>query len=131
MISDPIADMMIRIKNAGMVKKTTVSVPFSKIKVDILNVLKKEGYIENFVESGKGVKKTLEIVLKYYSDDTCAIKDFNRISKLSCRRYVKAKEIYTFNKGYGLRIISTPKGIMKDSQAKEMGLGGEILFSIK
>lgn len=131
MICDPISDMIVRIKNAGMVKKTTVSVPYSKIKLNILDVLKKEGYIENFAMNGKGIKKTIEIVLKYFSDGTCAIKDFNRISKLSCRRYIKAKDIYTFNKGYGLRLLSTPKGIMKDSQAKENGLGGEILFSIK
>ena len=129
-MTDPIADMLIRIKNAGLSEKTVVIIPYSKLKKEILQVLKQEGYIENFTETGKGSKHNLEVVLKYNTDRTPFISDVKRISKPSRRIYIKNTEIHPYKKGFGSIIISTPQGIMTNKQAKKMHLGGEVLFEI-
>ncbi|HOE15150.1 MAG TPA: 30S ribosomal protein S8 [Candidatus Paceibacterota bacterium] len=128
-MSDPIADMIIRIKNASAINKPMVNIPVSKLKKEILLTLQKENVIENFTEIGKGVHKNFEVIIKY-NNNIPAIKDVKRISKPSCRVYIKAKDIHPFKKGFGLRLLSTPHGIMSDREAKQLNLGGEVLFEI-
>ncbi len=128
--SDPISDMLIRIKNAGAVGKPIVNIPVSRLKKDILTALQKENFVGNFVETGKGVHKNFEVIIRYTNDNTPLINELKRVSKLSCRVYVKAKDLHPFRKGFGLRLLSTPNGIMSDREAKKLNVGGEILFEI-
>jgi len=128
--SDPISDMLIRIKNAGAVGKPIVYVPVSRLKKDILTALQKEDFVGNFVETGKGVHKSFEVIIKYGNDSTPLINELKRISKLSCRVYIKSKDLHPFRKGFGLRLLSTPSGIMSDREAKKLNIGGEVLFEI-
>lgn len=129
-MSDPISDMMIRIKNAGAVQKPLVNIPLSRLKKEILEVLQKENFVGNFIETGKGVHKNLEVILKYTNDGTPLINELKRVSKSSCRVYIKAKDLHPFKKGFGLRLLSTPQGIMSDRDAKKLNIGGEVLFEI-
>lgn len=125
---DQIANMLIAIKNGGLVKKTTVTMPSSKMKVAILELLKKEGYIKTYnVE--EGVKPTLEVVIAY-TKDTPRINGVARISKQSKRVYTGVKDIRSFKYGHGMTVLSTPKGILSDKQARHEMVGGELLFTI-
>jgi len=127
-IIDPISDMLTRIKNAVRVEKDKLTLPSSKIKVEILNVLKKQGYIENFSVSTKDKKSFIEINLKYGKNKVSYIQDIKRISKPSKRIYIKYPEINS--KTQSTVILSTPKGIMPAKLAKKQNLGGEVLFEI-
>jgi len=126
---DPIADMLISIKNAQAVGKKTVSVPFSKLKYEIAKILEEEGFIEGVKKRGK-IKKRIVISLKYSSDKEPMIKEAKRVSKCSRRIYLKAKELYFPKSGKGLLIVSTPKGIMTSKKAKKLNLGGEAICEI-
>ncbi len=126
---DPIADMIIRIKNASDSKKESVVFPHSKLKLAIADVLMKEGFIQSFGKKGKKVAKWIEVVLAY-NDGAPRISGVTRMSKTSKRIYTKAKDIKSVKSGTGRLILSTPKGIMTDKQAKEAGIGGEALFKI-
>ncbi len=130
MVTDPIGDFIVRIKNAGVVKKETVSVPFSKIKLAIAELLLAKGYIAGVAKKTKNNLKYLEITLLYSADGRPAVSDVKRISKPSRRLYEGAKNIKRFRKGFGLSVFSTPKGIMADVDAKKNNLGGEFLFNI-
>lgn len=130
MITDPISDMITRIRNAQAVKKATVDVPFSNLKWNILEVLKRYYYITDIDKVGRGNKKTIEIILKYKADKSPKIASITRISKPSRRVYVDYKQIWPFRQKSGLRIISTSKGVMSDAEAKKMKLGGEVLIEI-
>ena len=123
---DPISDMLIRIKNAQSAGHKSVAIPLSKIKIEIAKILKNEKYIGDFKKTGKGVKKILEIDLIYPS----AIQEVKRISKQGRRIYCKASELKRIKNGYGVSIISTPKGLMTNQEARKAQLGGEILFEI-
>lgn len=123
---DPISDMLTRIRNAQLAGHKSVDMPMSKIKIEIAGVLKRENYIDDFKKSGKGVKKTLEIDLKSFG----AINEIKRISKPGQRFYIKNDKIKNIKSGYGISIISTPKGLMTNKEAKEVGLGGEVLLEI-
>lgn len=126
---DPISDMIIRIKNASDSKKESVILPYSKLKLAILDVLMKEGFVKSFGKKGKKIAKFIEVVLAY--DETGAkIHGIERVSKTSKRVYSKAKDIRKVRSGMGAMIISTPKGIMIDKMAKEGNVGGETLFKI-
>jgi small subunit ribosomal protein S8 len=127
-ITDPISDMLIRIKNAVIVEKPSVSFPSSKIKMAILKVLKEEGYIENFVETEKNKKKTVEVILRYNAKKQPFILDVKRISKPSKRVYKEVQELNT--KKQTTTVLSTSKGIMTAKAAKKQNLGGEALFEI-
>ncbi len=127
-ITDPISDMLIRIKNAVIVEKPSVSFPSSKIKMAILKVLKEEGYIENFVETEKNKKKTIEVILRYNAKKSPFILDVKRISKPSKRVYREAQELNT--KKQTTTVLSTSKGIMTAKAAKKENIGGEVLFEI-
>jgi small subunit ribosomal protein S8 len=125
-MTDPIADMLIRIKNAAAVGKPAVSMPSSKIKVAIAKVLEEEGYIASSRVTQNGAKAELEIVLKYYEGKP-VIERLQRVSKSSLRQYRGKDALPKVLGGLGVAIISTSKGIMTDSQARQQGVGGEVL----
>ena len=125
-ITDPIADMFVRIRNAAAVGKPTVSMPSSKIKVAIAGVLKDEGYIADSRVTQDGAKATLEIVLKYFEGKP-VIEKLQRVSRSGLRQYRGKDAIPKVLGGLGVAIISTSKGIMTDTQARQQGVGGEVL----
>ncbi len=129
MNTDPIADFIIRIKNAGSVRKEAVSLPFSKMKHSIAELLSAKGYLGEVTKREKGGAKYLDITLLYNAEGP-VVKNVRRISKPSRRLYEKAKDIKIFRRGYGMSVFSTPKGIMSDVDAKKNNLGGEFLFNI-
>jgi small subunit ribosomal protein S8 len=131
MVTDPIGDFITRIKNAGNTGKESVSVPFSKTKWAIAELLSAKGFIGAVTKKSKGeISKSINIDLLYDKDGEPIISDVKRISKPSRRLYEKAKNIKSFRRGFGMSILSTPKGVMADMDAKKDGLGGEILFNI-
>ncbi|MGA7594583.1 MAG: 30S ribosomal protein S8 [Gallionella sp.] len=126
-MSDPISDMLTRIRNAQMAEKTTVAMPASKLKVAIVEVLKSEGYVDGFnVISGEGGKHTLEIALKYYSGRP-VIENIQRVSRPGLRVYKGSDDIPAVMNGLGIAIVSTSKGLMTDRKARANGIGGEVL----
>lgn len=125
-MSDPIADMLTRIRNAQVVKKTTVAMPSSKIKVAIANVLKDEGYIEDFAIANADGKPELKIGLKYYAGRP-VIERIERVSRPGLRIYRGKGDIPTVMNGLGVAIVSTPRGVMTDRKARATGVGGEVL----
>ncbi len=129
MTNDPIADMIIRIKNAGEVAKDSLVLPYSKIKFEIATLLQKEGYVKSVAKKGKKVSKFLEIGL-VYEGGSPKVQGVDRISKLSKRIYQKAKDIVGVRQGYGTIVLSTPKGILTDKEARKANVGGEVLFKI-
>lgn len=129
-MQDPIADMLTRIRNAHMAKKLTVTMPASNLKVAITDVLKKEGYIENFRASEtEAGKSELEIVLKYFEGKP-VIEHIKRVSCPSLRVYKPCSELPEIAGGLGTAIISTNKGLMTDKQAREANIGGEVLAEV-
>jgi len=125
-MSDPIADMLTRIRNAQVVQKTTVNMPSSKVKVAIANVLKDEGYIEDFAVTTEGGKAELQIGLKYYTGRP-VIERIERVSRPGLRIYKGKDDIPQVMNGLGVAIISTPQGVMTDRKARATGVGGEVI----
>lgn len=125
-MSDPIADMLTRIRNAQLSEKTTVAMPSSKLKVEIAKVLKDEGYVENFVVRNADSKPTLEIELKYYAGRP-VIEKIERISRPGLRIYRASDKFPDVMNGLGVAIVSTSKGVMTERKAKANGVGGEVL----
>ena len=125
-ISDPIADMLTRIRNAQAVQKPVVLMPSSKVKVAIAKVLQDEGYIESFEIKGEAAKPVLHIDLKYYAGRP-VIERIERVSKPGLRIYKGRYEIPQVMNGLGVAIISTPQGLMTDRKARANGVGGEVL----
>ena len=125
-MSDPIADMLTRIRNAQMVEKATVSMPSSKLKVAIAQVLKDEGYIEEFKIGGEAAKPTLDIALKYHAGEPVIVR-IDRVSKPGLRCYRQSDAIPRVMDGLGVAILSTSKGVITDRKARALGVGGEVL----
>lgn len=125
-MSDPIADMLTRIRNAQMAEKLTVAMPSSKVKVAIANVLKEEGYIDEFRVRDEAGKATLEMSLKYYAGRP-VIERIDRVSKPGLRIYKGVNDIPRVMNGLGIAIVSTPKGVMTDRKARASKMGGEVL----
>ncbi len=125
-MSDPISDMLTRIRNAQMAEKATVSMPSSKLKAAIAKVLHDEGYIEGFKVTNDGAKATLEIGLKYYADRP-VIEQIQRVSRPGLRIYKGSEGIPKVMNGLGIAIVSTSKGLMTDRKARASGIGGEVL----
>ena len=125
-MSDPIADMLTRIRNAQSVEKPVVSMPSSKLKVAIAQVLKDEGYIDSFAVKSEGVKSELEISLKYYAGRP-VIERIERVSRPVLRIYRGRDAIPSVMNGLGVAIVTTPKGVMTDRKARANGVGGEVL----
>ena len=131
MLTDPISDMLTRIRNANKARFEKADIPFSRLKASIINLLKKEGYIKDFkVLSTENNKKILRVFLRYDEHNLPLISGLKRESKPSLRLYAKKNTIPSVMSGQGLAIISTSKGVMTDRDAREMNVGGEVLFSV-
>lgn len=129
-MTDPIGDMLTRIRNAQMRNKTTVVAPASKLRERVLQVLADEGYIRGFARTDLGDGKSeISIELKYF-DGTPVIRKIERVSKPGRRVYASVRNIPTVNNGLGVSILSTPKGVMADHQAREENVGGEVLCQV-
>ncbi|HMM52422.1 MAG: 30S ribosomal protein S8 [Lautropia sp.] len=125
-MSDPVADMFTRIRNAQRVEKESVSMPSSKLKVAIAQVLKDEGYIDGFAVKGEGVKNELEVQLKYYAGRP-VIERLERVSRPGLRVYRGRDALPQVMNGLGVAIVTTPKGVMTDRRARASGVGGEVI----
>ncbi|MBW1612768.1 MAG: 30S ribosomal protein S8 [Deltaproteobacteria bacterium] len=129
-MTDPIADLIVRIKNAIMASYDKVEVPSSKIKINIVKILKFEGYIRNYKIIKDSKQGILVIYLKYNEDKSSVIKGLKRISKPGCRVYSRHKKIPRVLNGLGINIVSTSKGVLTDREARKIGIGGEIICSV-
>ena len=126
-MTDPIADMLTRIRNAITAKHENVSIPASRIKEDIAKILVSEGYIKEYKVEGEGIEKTLVIELKYGAKGERVITGIKRVSKPGLRVYAGCEDLPKVLGGLGVAIISTPKGLMTDREARKAGHGGEVL----
>ena len=129
-MTDPIADMLARIRNAVSAKHSRVDIPASKLKLEIARILKEEGYINNFVVKGEGVKKLVRIFLRYDSRGTSSITYLARVSRPGRRVYVSSHQIPRVLNGYGVNIVSTSRGLMSGKTARKENVGGELLAEI-
>lgn len=125
-LTDPIADMLTRIRNGNMAKHAQVAVPFSKIKESIANILKNEGYIVSYEVKEEGTKKDIVVTLKYMDGDA-VIKGLKRISKPGRRVYTSVESLPKVLGGLGIAIVSTPKGVITDKECRKHSVGGEVL----
>lgn len=130
MMTDPISDMLTRMRNALASRHSKVDVPASKLKLEIARILKEEGYINNYKISGEGARKSIRIYLRYGSKGEAVINHLERVSKPSCRRYVAKSAIPGVLGGLGISIISTSRGLMTGKQARKENVGGEFLCTI-
>ena len=128
-MTDPISDLLTRIRNAQRASKIEVTIPSSKLKVSILKVLKDEGYITDYQESNSAGKPTITVSLKYFEGKP-VIEMIKRISKPSLRIYRGKNELPSINNGLGIAIISTSHGVVSDREARKLGAGGEILCTV-
>ena len=129
-MTDPIADMLTRIRNALKASHEQVDIPSSKIKIGIAKVLKAEGYVRNFKIISDGRHRFIRIFLKYDEDGVPIIAGVKRVSKPSCRVYAGYNEIPKVLNGYGVNVVSTSKGLLTDREARKLRVGGEILCSL-
>ncbi len=129
MHTDPIADMLTRIRNAQAVKILEVVIPFSRIKLLISQTLKNNGYVDNIKEYFEKDRKFIKLTLKYINEKP-RITEVKRISKPGSRVYVKSKNLHNYLNGFGVYVVSTSKGVMTDKEARKNNLGGEIICSI-
>jgi len=126
-MTDPIADMLTRIRNANTVKRETVNVPASKLKIELAKLLKAEGFIADYEVKEEGKFKVISITLKYDAAGKPVITKLERISKPGLRHYSKAKNLQKVLGGMGVAIVSTPKGLLTDRKARKENVGGEVL----
>lgn len=130
MMTDPISDLLTRLRNASAVKKEVVEVPASKIKYSIAKILETEGFVAGVEQYQEGVRNMMRITLKYSDSREAAITQIRRVSKPGLRIYRKATELRQVRSGYGLSIVSTPNGLMTSLEAKKRRLGGEVICEI-
>lgn len=130
MMTDPISDMLTRMRNALSAKQNFVIVPFSKFKIEILNTIKKSGYIEDAKEMGEIPSKIIKIKLKYASSGKSVISGLKKISKPGRRVYVNQNNLPVVLGGLGVAIISTPQGVMTNIEAKKKNVGGEVICEV-
>jgi small subunit ribosomal protein S8 len=129
-VTDPIADMLTRLRNALGAKHTKVDVPASNLKVELARILKDEGYVSNYKVIGEGAHRAIRIYLKYGPDGEKLISKIERVSKPGCRVYVGRDEIPSVLGGLGINIVSTSRGVMTGREARRLGVGGELLCRI-
>ena len=129
-MTDPIADMLARIRNAVSAKHSRVDVPASKLKLEIARILKEEGYINNFVLKGEGAKRLIRIFLRYDARGTSSITHLQRVSRPGRRVYVNSHQIPRVLGGYGINIVSTSRGLMSGKMARKENIGGEVLAEV-
>jgi small subunit ribosomal protein S8 len=130
MTSDPIADMLTRIRNAIKARHPKVDVPASKLKVEVARILREEGYIINYKVAEEGPRKTIKIYLKYQPNTKPVISELVRISRPGCRVYANCTEIPNVLGGLGVNILTTPRGVMTGRDARKQRVGGEVLCQI-
>jgi len=132
MMTDPVADMLTRIRNAIAAEKQAVNMPYSRLKRDIAKIMRREGYIENFKESGEGTHRMLRVYLRYGPDGERVINSIKRVSKPGRRVYNRAGDLAKQRvlNGLGVAILSTPKGVMSDRECRKENVGGEVLCEI-
>ena len=130
MMTDPVADMLTRIRNAGRARHAETALPSSKMKLAIARVLKEEGFIDDVNVEAAGGKAQLRIKLRYNDEGQLLIDGLRRVSRPSCRVYVGAEEIPKVRNGLGISVLSTNKGVMSDRIAREQRVGGEILCEV-
>ena len=129
-LTDPVADMLTRIRNAINARHQKVDIPASKLKLEIARILKEEGYVSNFKATEEEGHKVLRIYLKYANNNEAVISQVNRVSRPGCRVYVRRTEIPRVLGGMGINILTTPRGVMTGRQARKQGLGGELLCEV-
>ena len=129
-MTDPIADMLARMRNAALIKRRDVTMPSSKIKVEIAKILKEEGFIRNYKVVEDKVQASLNLTLKYTEDNRAAISGLRRISTPGCRIYCTKDSVPKALDGLGLVIVTTSRGLMSGKKCEETGVGGEVLCSI-
>ena len=129
-MTDPIADMLARIRNAVSAKHSRVDIPASKLKLEIARILKEEGYINNFVLKGEGAKRLIRIFLRYDARGTSSITHLQRVSRPGRRVYVGSHQIPRVLGGYGINIVSTSRGLMSGKTARRENVGGEVLAEV-
>ena len=127
---DPISDMLIRVKNAGLARKESALVPYSNIKMEIANLLVREGFVKGAHKRTRQGKKMIEVVLKYNKSGLHSVNDVSRISKPSRRIYYGLAKVHPVKYGYGRLVLSTPSGVMTGREARKAGVGGEAMFKI-
>ena len=130
MVTDPISDLIIRIKNAGLVRKQELQIPFSKTKYNVAQKLYGKKLLKGVKQEGHSFKKKIMIELNYDEDGKHVITDVERVSKPGRRIYTSSKQIKPYKNGLGMVILSTPKGIMTGEEARKENVGGEVLFKI-
>jgi small subunit ribosomal protein S8 len=128
--SDPIADMLTRIRNAMSARHPKVDVPASRLKMDIARILKEEGYIMNYKLADEGARRSIRIYLKYTPGNVPVISRIERVSRPGCRVYVASKEVPRVLGGLGINILTTPRGVMTGSTARKEKVGGEVLCQL-
>ena len=129
-MTDPIADMLTRIRNANMVKHQKVDIPSSNMKVSLANVLKQEGFIKNYKVISDNLQGVLRVYLKYIDEKDSVINEIKRISKPGGRVYAKSDDIPVVKSGIGIAVLSTSIGVITDSAARKAGVGGEIICTV-
>jgi len=130
MMTDPVADMLTRIRNANRISKKRVSIPASKLKVGLAEILKQEGFIDSYEVVPGEPSSTLKLTLKYGPDGEQVIRGIDRVSKPGCRVYSSAKDLGPVLRGLGVQILSTPKGVVSDRTARRENVGGEVLCKV-
>ena len=129
-LTDPVADMLARIRNAINARHQKVDIPASKLKIEIARILKEEGYISNYKATEEEGHKVIRVYLKYGTNNEAAISNVERVSRPGCRVYVRRTEIPRVLGGLGINILTTPRGVMTGRQARKQGLGGELLCEV-
>lgn len=129
-MTDPIADMLTRIRNAMSARHPKVDVPASRLKMDIARILKEEGYIMNYKLADEGARRSIRIYLKYTPGNVPVISRIERVSRPGCRVYVASKEVPRVLGGLGINILTTPRGVMTGSTARKEKVGGEVLCQL-
>ena len=130
MVSDPISDLLTRIRNAVMVSKSNIQIPHSKFKFQLTSLLKDEGYVSDVKITGEGTKKIINIELKYSEDGASVISGMNRLSKPGNRVYSSFDKLPRNNGGLGTVVVSTSRGLLSDSEARKRKLGGELICEV-
>lgn len=129
-MTDPIADMLTRIRNAISAKHSRVDVPVSRLKLELARILKEEGYINNYVIKGEGVKRTVRIFLRYDTRGSSSISHLTRVSRPGRRVFMGSQEIPKVLGGYGINVVSTSRGLMTGKRARRENVGGEVMAEI-
>ncbi len=126
-MTDPIADLLTRIRNAVQARHSSLMVPRSKLKLEVVKILKREGFVEGYIEVAEGPQGWIKVFPRYDDSNKAIIRGLQRISKPSRRRYVGKDDIPRVRNGLGVAILTTPRGLLTDRQARQAGVGGEVL----